>query len=88
MLGQQAAQTLLDIRKAGDARLHDETVLFLRALALEAGAAATAGRRLPGARLTDGRYAVDIRRAAVLVYYVPDPDARVLRVSELIWVAV
>lgn len=83
----RAAQTLTDMHKAGEARLHDAIVLFARALAIEVGAAAAAGKPPAGTRLADGRYAVDVHREPVLVYYLPDPDAAVLRVTDLIWLA-
>ncbi|WP_377273638.1 hypothetical protein [Peterkaempfera sp. SMS 1(5)a] len=83
----RAAQTLTDMHKAGEERLHDAIVLFARALAIEVAAAAAAGKPLAGTRLTDGRYAVDIHREPVLLYYLPDPDAAALRVTDLIWLA-
>ncbi|MFC5910489.1 hypothetical protein [Streptacidiphilus monticola] len=83
----RAAQTLIDIEKAAGQRLHDAIVLFARALAIEVAAAAAADRPLPGTRLTDGRYAVDVYREPVLLYYLPVPDAAELRVTDLIWLA-
>jgi hypothetical protein len=83
----RAAQTLTDMHKAGEERLHDAIVLFTRALALEVAAAAAVGKPLAGTRLADGRYAVDVHREPVLLYYLPDPDEAVLRVTDLIWLA-
>ncbi|MHA6757673.1 hypothetical protein [Streptacidiphilus sp. PAMC 29251] len=87
VLDDQAAQILLAMHKAGDVRLHDGVVLFLRSLALEVGAGLALGRRPAGTRLADGRYAVDVRSAPVLIYYVPDPVTRTIRISDLIWLA-
>ncbi|WP_157875761.1 hypothetical protein [Peterkaempfera griseoplana] len=76
------------MHKAGEERLHDAIVLFVRALALEVAAAAAAGKPLAGTRLADGRHAVDVYGEPVLLYFLPDSDAGVLRVTDLIWLAV
>jgi hypothetical protein len=83
----RAAQTLTDIHKAGEERLHDAIVLFARALALEVAAADAAGKPLAGTGLRDGRYAVDVHGEPVLLYYLPDREAAALRVTDLIWLA-
>lgn len=83
----RAAQTLTDMHKAGQEQLHDGIVLFARALAIEVAAAAEAGKPLAGTRLADGRYAVDVHREPALVYYVADVESRVVRVTDLIWLA-
>lgn len=84
----RAAQTLTDMQKAGAEQLHDGIVLFARALAIEVAAAVEAGKPLAGTRLADGRYAVDVHREPVLLYYVADAEARVVRVTDLVWMAV
>ncbi|MFC1431571.1 hypothetical protein ACEZDB_13045 [Streptacidiphilus sp. N1-3] len=87
VLDDQAAQVLLAMHKAGEVQLHDGIVLFVRSLAIEVGAAIGAHRPPAGMRLADGRYAVDVRSAPVLIYYVPDLEHRTIRVCDLIWVA-
>jgi hypothetical protein len=86
-LGDRAGQTLIDIAKANES-LHDAIVLFARALAIEVGAAVAANKPLAGTRLVGGRWAVDVYNEPVLLYYVPDVEARVLRVTDLIWMAI
>ncbi len=80
---------LLDMLKSGDAgeALCRSVLRFLRALALEAGAAVDAGRESPGMRLSDGRLSLVIPREPVLVSYVVLPDHRELRVTDVVWMA-
>ncbi|MFC1402202.1 MULTISPECIES: hypothetical protein [Streptacidiphilus] len=68
-----------------DPDLHVGLLRYLRALALEVGAAVAAGRPPAGVRLSDGRYSVDVRREPVIVYYTVHPDEREVRVPDLIW---
>ncbi|MEZ0067072.1 propanediol dehydratase small subunit [Streptacidiphilus sp. MAP12-20] len=78
---------LLGMVKAGveGEALSRVTLRFLRALALEAGAAHEAGRKLPGMRLSDGRQSVVVPRESILVYYVALTEHHELRVTDLIW---
>ncbi|WP_042422928.1 hypothetical protein [Streptacidiphilus anmyonensis] len=80
---------LLDMLKSDDAgeALCRSVLSFLRALALEAGAAVDAGREAPGVRLSDGRLSLVIPREPVLVSYVVLPDHRELRVTDVVWMA-
>ncbi|WP_037604119.1 hypothetical protein [Streptacidiphilus rugosus] len=82
---EHAADTLQAVLKSGDERLYRALLLFLRGAALEAGSAVTAGRRPPGLRLDDGRYALDVPREPVVVYYLPDRERLELFVTNLIW---
>ena len=79
------ADVLETMRTTGHAELHDQLVLFLRALALEAGSAADAGKPLPGLSMGDGRYNVDVPDSPVLISYSRYPGLREFRVTDLIW---
>lgn len=76
----------LEAMRAADARLHDQVVLFLRSLALEAGAAVEAGKPLPGHDMGDGRYNIAVPHDPVLITYTRFPGLREFRVSDLIWI--
>ncbi|MEY9874855.1 hypothetical protein ABH931_004355 [Streptacidiphilus sp. MAP12-33] len=80
---------LLDMLKSGESAeaLCRSVLRFLRALALETGAALDAGREPPGVRLSDGRLSLVIPREPVLVSYVLLPDHRELRVTDVVWMA-
>ena len=80
---------LLDMLKSGGPgeTLCRSVVRFLRALALETGAAVDAGREPPGMRLSDGRLSLVIPREPVLVSYVILPDHRELRVTDVVWMS-
>lgn len=82
-------EVLLDMLKSGDAgeALCRSVLRFLRALALEAGAAVEAGRQPPGVRLSDGRLSLVIPREPVLVSYVVLTDHRELRLTDVIWMS-
>ena len=84
----QAVETMLEMAKAGDAEaaLYASVLRYLRALALEAGAAIEAGKKPPGLPMTDGRISLDVPREPVMVFYTVDQEHRELRVTELIWV--
>ena len=82
--GPQATEILADMSKL-DPDLHAGLLRYLRALALEVGAAVAAGRPPAGVRLSDGRYSVDVRRDPVIVYYTIHPGEREVRVPDLIW---
>lgn len=84
LTGAQATGILADMHKL-DPGLHVSLVRYLRALALEVGAAVAAGRPAAGVRLSDGRYSVDVRREPVIIYYTVHPRERQLRVTDLIW---
>jgi hypothetical protein len=82
-------EVLLDMLKSGEAgeELCRSVLRYLRALALEAGAAVDAGREPPGVRLSDGRLSLVIPREPVLVSYVALPEHRELRVTDVVWMA-
>jgi hypothetical protein len=82
---EDAANVLEAMRTGGHTELHDQVVLFLRALAIEAGAAADAGKPLPGLPMGDGRYNVDVPRLPILISYTPYPGMREFRVTDLLW---
>nr|WSZ97708.1 hypothetical protein OH820_20420 [Streptomyces sp. NBC_00857] len=62
-------------------------MLFLRALAVEAGDAVDAGKQPPGLPMGDGRYNVDVPRLPVLISYSRYPGMREFRVTDLIWLS-
>lgn len=76
---------LQQILKA-DQHLYRALMLFLRNAVLEAGLAIDAGRVPPGTRLTDGRMALDVPRENVLFYYEPDPAAREIVITDVVWI--
>jgi hypothetical protein len=76
----------VDIRKLGSDKLHDDVVRFLRALTLEVGAAVRQGKRPAGTRLTDGRYAVDVRQEDMMVFYTIDAVNCRVAVTDIVWV--
>jgi hypothetical protein len=82
--GVQATEILADMGKL-DPELHTAMVRYLRALALEVGAAVASGRAPAGVRLSDGRHSVDVRREPVIVYYTVHPEQREIRLTDLIW---
>jgi hypothetical protein len=86
MLTQHASDVLVDIRKFGSDKLHDDVVRFLQALRLEVAAAVRAGKQPAGTQLDDGRYAVDVRQEGILVYYVIDAGERRIAVTNIIWI--
>lgn len=69
-----------------DEQLYRRLMLFLRSAALEAGIAIDAGHRPPGMAMTDGRIALDVPREGVLLYYQPDPAAREMVVTDVVWI--
>ncbi|MFD7919997.1 hypothetical protein ACFV3R_12310 [Streptomyces sp. NPDC059740] len=81
------AADVLETMRAADLDLHREMVLFLRALALEAGGAADADKTLPGLPMGDGRHNVDVPRLPVLISYTSHPSSREVRVTDLLWLA-
>ena len=84
LTGPQATGILIDMHKL-DSGLHVGVVRYLRALALEVGAAVAAGRPPAGLRLSDGRYSVDVRSDPVIIYYTVHPAERQIRIPDLIW---
>lgn len=84
-LTEDAAGVLETMRATGHEELHDQVVLFLQGLAVEAGAAADADRTLPGLPMGDGRFNIDVPQAAVLISYSRYPGLREFRVTDLIW---
>jgi hypothetical protein len=84
-LTQHASAVLIDIRKLGSDKLHDDVVRFLRALTLEVAAAVRQGKRPAGTQIKDGRYAVDVRQASMMIYYVLDAENRRLVVTNIVW---
>lgn len=82
---QDAAEVLEAMRTSGAVELYDQVVLFLRALALEAGAASDAAKPLPGDEIHPGRYSIDVPHSPVLIGYSRYPDLREFRVTDLIW---
>jgi hypothetical protein len=87
-LTQDAASVLEAMRSLGHVQLHGELTNFLRALALEAGAAYEAGKSLPGTRMGTDRYNVDVFRLPVLISYSAHPDPGEIRVVDLVWLTV
>ena len=85
MLTQHAAAVLVDIRKLGSDKLHDDVVRFLRALTLEVAAAVRQSKPPAGTRIKDGRYAVDVRQESVMIYYLLDAKNRRLVVTNILW---
>lgn len=79
---------LRDMLKSGEAgeKLCRSVLRFLRALALEAAAAVTAGHEPPGIRLSDGRLSRVMPREPVLVSSVL-PEYRELRLTDVIWMS-
>ncbi|WP_326692517.1 MULTISPECIES: hypothetical protein [unclassified Streptomyces] len=84
-LSEDAAHTLKAMRAGGEAELHDQLVRFIRALAIEAGAATEAQKPLPGLPMGDGRYNCDVRGMPVLISYSRYPGLREIRVTDLLW---
>ena len=84
LTGAQATEILADMGKL-DPDLYTATVRYLRALALEVGAAVAAGRAPAGGRPSDGRYSVDVRREPVIIYYTVHLQERQIRAPDLIW---
>jgi hypothetical protein len=82
---EDAASVLETMRTTGHEELHDQVVLFLQALAVEAGAAADAGKPLPGLPMGDARFNVDVPQTTVLISYSRYPGLREFRVTDLIW---
>ncbi len=64
-----------------------KTVNFLRALALEAGAAVDVGRKPPGDPMDDlgMRYSLQVDGEPVLFEYQVVPEAREIRIPVLVW---
>jgi hypothetical protein len=94
LLSEDAAHVLTAMRTTGHADLHDQVVLFLQALAIEAGAAADADKPLPGMAIDDRRYNVDVPFLPVLISYTRNrrsaesregPEPRELIVTDLLW---
>jgi hypothetical protein len=81
----EAAEALKAMRATGHGDLYDQVVLFLQALAVEAGAAADAGEPLPGVPMGGDRYSLDVPHAPVLIGYTRHPEQREFRVTDLIW---
>ena len=82
---EDAANVMEAMRAGGETELHDQVVLFLRALAIEAGAAADAGKPLPGLPMGDGRYNVDVPGLPILISYIRYPGLREFRITDLLW---
>jgi len=82
---EDAANVLEAMRTSGHTALHDQVVLFLRSLAIEAGAAADASKELPGLPMGDGRYNIDVPGLPVLISYTRYPGLREFRVTDLVW---
>lgn len=82
---EDSANVLEAMRTSGHSELHDQVVLFLRALAVEAGAAVDADKSPPGYPMGDGRYNVDVPRLSVLISYTRYPGLREFRVTDLLW---
>ena len=82
---EEPAGVLAAMRASGDDELHDQVVLFLRALALEAGAATDAGKPLPGHEMGDGRYNIAVPHSPVLITYCRLTAPREFRCADLIW---
>jgi hypothetical protein len=81
---QGAADVLEAMQTTGHEDLHDDVVLFIRALAVEAGAAADAGRPPPGLPTGDSLFSIDVPHTAVLAIY-GRTGPREFRVTNLIW---
>ncbi|MBO8203187.1 hypothetical protein [Streptomyces smyrnaeus] len=84
---EEAAHVLKMMRAGGESELHDQLVRFLRALAIEAGAAIEADKPLPGLPMGGGdrRYNVDVHRLPVLISYTPEAELREIRITDLLW---
>ena len=85
MFVQEEPAHTLEAMRVADPDLHDQVVLFLRALALEAGAAVDAGKPPPGREMGDGRYNVAVPHSPVLISYNRFPGLLEFRVGDLIW---
>ncbi|MBM9509944.1 hypothetical protein ITX44_36400 [Streptomyces sp. KK5PA1] len=68
--------------------LHTAVGNFIKALALEAGAAIDAGKEPPGGRVGENgrRYLVQIPGEPVIIEYVVDHKIRELRIPVLLWI--
>ncbi|MFD8969459.1 hypothetical protein ACFV0C_31520 [Streptomyces sp. NPDC059568] len=84
---EEAANVLEAMRVAGHGDLYDEVVLFLRALAVEAGQAADADKPLPGLPMGDGRYNINVPLLPVLVSYSRYPGMREFRITDVVWLS-
>ena len=84
-ISEDAAHTLQAMRERGETQLHDQTVLFCRALAIEAGAATDAGKPPPGLPMGDHRRNVDVPGLPILISYTRYPQLRTVRVTDLLW---
>ncbi|MGS2588573.1 hypothetical protein [Streptomyces hebeiensis] len=86
---EHAARVLEAMRAGGYGETYRAVVLFVRALAIEAGNAVAAGKGLPGLPVGDGgRYVIDVPRLPVLVSYRWFPGTREFRVLDLVWIDV
>jgi hypothetical protein len=74
--------------KSGDdgSALYKALLRYLRALALEVGAAVEAGRKPPGLPMEGGRISLDVPREPAMVFYTVDREHREVRITELIWI--
>ena len=81
-LGRDPAAVLAAMRDA-DRQLHDQLVLSLRSLALEAGSAADAGKLPPGDEIDPGRYGLDVPHTPFLISYACYPSE--IRIIDPVW---
>ncbi|WP_236060143.1 hypothetical protein [Actinacidiphila acididurans] len=68
--------------------LHTAVARFIRALAIEAGAAIDAGKEPPGSSVGahDHRYLIHIPGEPIVIEYTVHRDLRELRIPVLVWI--
>ena len=76
---------VLETIRREDRELYDQVVLFLQALAIEAGVAIDADKEPPGLPMGDGRFNLDVPRLPILISYTQYPGLREFRVTDLLW---
>lgn len=85
----RAAEVLHVMGVSGCRELHDQMVLFMRALALEVGDAVQTGKTPPGLPMTIDDvvwYSVPVHREGVFFSYSIYPDQRHIRICDFIWI--
>ncbi|MBM9510472.1 hypothetical protein [Actinacidiphila acididurans] len=85
----RAAEVLDAMGNSGFRELHDQMVLFFRALALEVGDAITSGKTPPGLPMEIDEviwYSVAVPREGVFFSYSIYPGERQIRICDLIWI--
>lgn len=86
---ERPATILEDMRKQGQADLHDAIVEFSIELSVTVGSAIDAGLAPPGSPMDDlgRRYSTLVPGTTVILEYVVFPEIREIRIPALVWIA-